>query len=80
MNPTVSIMETISYPIEKIEFPTVTLCPENSNAERFGPAIQVLDYFQRKCSNVRYVRTIYIIKIILPIFYKNTINYSVTNS
>ena len=64
-------METMSYPIEKIEFPTVTLCPENSNPERFGPAIQVLDYFKRKCSVDGYVRTIY---IILPIFYKNTIN------
>ena len=47
MNPTVSIMETMSHPIEKVEFPTVTLCPENFNPERFGPAIQVLDYFQR---------------------------------
>ena len=52
-NPTVSIVETISHPIDKVEFPTITLCPENFNPQRFGPAIQVLDYFQWKCSDDR---------------------------
>ena len=52
-NPTVSIVETISHPIETVEFPTITLCPENFSPDRFGPAIQVFDYFQRKCSDDR---------------------------
>ena len=49
LNPTVTKVDTINYPIEKVGFPTVTLCPENSNPQRFGPAIQVLDYLKRQC-------------------------------
>ena len=48
-NPTITKLETINFPIEKVGFPTVTLCPENFNPQRFGPAIHVLDYLKRQC-------------------------------
>ena len=47
---TVSVEETMIYPIEKVLFPTVTLCPQNTNPERWGSVIKIFDHMQRKCS------------------------------
>ena len=47
---TVSVEETMIYPIEKVPFPTVTLCPQNTNPERWGSVIKIFDHMQRKCS------------------------------
>ena len=50
-NPTITIIETMSYPIEKVIFPTVTLCPQNNDPDRWGPIIKIFDHFQRRCSS-----------------------------
>ena len=49
-NPTITIIETMAYPIEKVIFPTVTICPQTSNPDRWGPTIKIFDHFQRHCS------------------------------
>jgi hypothetical protein len=46
--------KTLVYPIQKAEFPTVTLCPKNNNPDRWGPAIKIFDYLDRSCSAERY--------------------------
>ena len=43
----------IVYPVKTSPFPTVTLCPENNNPDRWGPVIHVFDYLKRKCSSQR---------------------------
>ena len=47
--PTIAISETMTYPIEKVTFPAVTLCPQNSNPDGWGPAIKIFDYMKRSC-------------------------------
>ena len=53
-NPTITISETMTYPIENVKFPTVTLCSRNSNPDRWGPTIKVFDYVKRRCPTGRY--------------------------
>ena len=48
-NPTMTIIETMTYPIDRVPFPSVTICPKSSNPDRWGPVIKVFDYLQRKC-------------------------------
>ena len=48
--PTKIVVETLAHPIENVSFPTVTICPQNSNSDRWGSTIKVLDYFKRSCS------------------------------
>ena len=43
------VVETASHPIEDVIFPTVTICPETPNSDRWGPTIKILDHFQRRC-------------------------------
>ena len=52
-HPTITEVYTMTYPIEKVTFPTITLCPENSNPDRWGPTIKVFDFFQRQCLSHR---------------------------
>ena len=47
--PTIVISESTNYPIEKVIFPTVTLCPIDSNPDRWGPAIKMFDYLEQRC-------------------------------
>ena len=54
--PTVAMIETSSYPIEKVVFPAVTLCAENSSPNRWGPTIKVLDFLKRRCQNMSRLR------------------------
>ena len=41
------------HPVKGVIFPTVTLCPKNSNPERWGNAIKILDHLKRKCTDER---------------------------
>ena len=42
--PVIDILDSASFPIEKVEFPTATLCPKSSNSDRLGPVIKTFDY------------------------------------
>ena len=48
-NPKVTVVETLAHPIDEVSFPAVTICPENTNSDRWGPVIKILDYFKRHC-------------------------------
>ena len=47
--PGMTIIDSTRFPIEDVEFPTVTLCPQSSNTNRWGPVIKVLDYMNITC-------------------------------
>ena len=47
--PVIDILDTTSFPIEKVEFPTVTLCPASSNSDRWGATIKLFDYLNVVC-------------------------------
>ena len=49
-SPTMTVLETMTYPIEELTFPTVTLCPRNSKPDRWGPTIKLFDYMKKRCS------------------------------
>ena len=48
-DPTVTLIESVTSPIEELAFPTITLCPTNLNPDRWGPAIRLFDYMKRRC-------------------------------
>ena len=48
-NAVIDILETASFPIEKVEFPTVTLCPDSPNSDRWGATIKFFDYLNVIC-------------------------------
>ena len=48
-SPTITVLETMTYPIEELTFPTVTLCPQDTNPDRWGATIKILDYVKRRC-------------------------------
>ena len=48
-NPTITVVETLAHPIDEVSFPAVTICPQNTNSDRWGSAIKILDYFKRHC-------------------------------
>ena len=48
-NPTITVSETMTYPIEKVLFPTVTICPTNANLDRWGVPVKIFDYLKRRC-------------------------------
>ena len=50
-HPVKSVVVTI--PIEKVEFPAVTLCPYNSSPDRWGTAIKIFDHMKIKCLSKR---------------------------
>ena len=41
--PVIDTLESTSFPIEQVDFPTVTLCPKSSNTDRWGPVIKIFD-------------------------------------
>ena len=49
--PTIMVVETASHPIEDVSFPTITICPQTTNSDRWGSTIKILDYAQRNCSS-----------------------------
>ena len=57
-NPGINIVASTTFPIEQVQFPTVTLCQKNNNPDRWGSAIKIFDYLDRSCSLERYKRRI----------------------
>ena len=49
--PTMVIVDSMTYPLEKLPFPTVTLCPKSRNPDRWGGAIKILDWMDKSCPN-----------------------------
>ena len=45
-----TVLETTTYPIEELNFPTITLCKKDSNPDRWGPAIKVFDHLKMDCN------------------------------
>ena len=41
---TMVVVETLAEPIDKIQFPAVTICPQTFNSDRWGPTLKILDY------------------------------------
>ena len=48
-NPGINIVASTTFPIEKVQFPTVTLCPKDSNPDRWGPTIKIFDNIKLTC-------------------------------
>ena len=48
-SPTVTVLDTMTYPIEELTFPTVTICQQNSNPDRWGATIKAFDHLDKKC-------------------------------
>ena len=47
--PVIDVLDSTSFPIEKVEFPTITICQKSSNSERWGPFIKVFDHMNVVC-------------------------------
>ena len=45
--------KVLTFPIDKIVFPTVTLCPQDSRPDRWGTAIKVFDQLNTDCGSKR---------------------------
>ena len=43
--------KTLVEPIKDVMFPTVTLCPKNSNPDRWGPTIKIFDHLNLTCQD-----------------------------
>ena len=50
-NPIKSVV--LTFPIDKIVFPTVTLCPQDSRPDRWGTAIKIFDQLNTNCGSKR---------------------------
>ena len=48
--PVIEILDSTSYPIEEVAFPTVTLCPKSGNSDRWGAPIKVFDNMEVVCT------------------------------
>ena len=46
--------KVLTFPIDKIVFPTVTLCPRDSRPDRWGTAIKIFDYVNTDCGSKRW--------------------------
>ena len=51
-NPIKSVV--LTFPIEDIVFPTVTLCPEDSRPDRWGSVIKIFDQLNTDCESKRW--------------------------
>ena len=51
-NPIKSVV--LTFPIDKIVFPTVTLCPRDSRPDRWGTAIKIFDQLNTDCGPKRW--------------------------
>ena len=47
--PVIDVLDSSTFSIEKVDFPTVTLCPKSSNSDRWGPMLKVFDYLNVTC-------------------------------
>ena len=50
-NPIKSVV--LTFPIDEIVFPTVTLCPQDSRPDRWGTAIKIFDQVNTDCGSKR---------------------------
>ena len=50
-NPIKSVV--LTFPINKILFPTVTLCPRDSRPDRWGSVIKIFDQMETECVSKR---------------------------
>ena len=50
--PVIDILDTTSFPIDEVEFPTVTICPKSSNPDRLGPMIKAFGYLIKPFSKM----------------------------
>ena len=50
-NPIKSVV--LTFPINKILFPTVTLCPRDSRPDRWGSVIKIFDQLNTDCGSQR---------------------------
>ena len=48
-NPAVTVIETMAYPVEKVKYPSVTMCPFNPNSDRWGTPVKIMDFVKRSC-------------------------------
>ena len=48
-NPTITIVESISHPIEDVDFPTITLCNKSPNPQKWGFLVKLLDRLKIHC-------------------------------
>ena len=46
--------KVLTFPIDKIVFPTVTLCPQDSRPDRWGTAIKIFDQLNTDCGSKRW--------------------------
>ena len=53
--PIITVVETLTHSIENVSFPTITICPQSFNSDRWGSTMKILDNFQRHCSMKGYV-------------------------
>ena len=51
-NPIKSVV--LTFPLEDIVFPTVTLCPRDSRPDRWGSAIKIFDHLDTNCGSRRW--------------------------
>ena len=45
--------KVLTFPIDKIVIPTVTLCPRDSRPDRWGTAIKIFDQLNTDCGSKR---------------------------
>ena len=57
-NPIKSVV--LTFPLNKIVFPTVTLCPRDSRPDRWGSAIKIFDHLNTDCGSKRWDSMIYL--------------------
>ena len=50
-NPIKSVV--LTFPLDKIVFPTVTLCPRDSRPDRWGSVIKIFDHLDTDCGSKR---------------------------
>ena len=50
-NPIKSVV--LTFPIEDIVFPTITMCPEDSRPDRWGSVIKIFDQLNTDCGSQR---------------------------
>ena len=50
-NPIKSVV--LVFPLDKIVFPTVTLCPRDSRPDRWGSVIKIFDHLNTDCGSKR---------------------------
>ena len=46
--------KVLTFPIDKIVFPTVTLCPQDSRPDRWGTVIKIFDQLNSDCGSKRW--------------------------